>query len=142
VNSAEENRAEFCKCLDEKQLFSVLYGMYTVTLKELQAVLKENTKTRQIGAVNKTSLESTAQDDDFQDVNGRRRRISNDISETTMKSTKSIPISTIVKQTLKAVPNRKFFEPLRTNNMDMETTGAEKTFPEQEAPRKSVGHHQ
>ena len=65
VNSAEENRAKFCKLLNGKPLFSALYGMYTVTLKELQDVLKVNTQTGQNGAVNKTSLESTAQDDDF-----------------------------------------------------------------------------
>jgi hypothetical protein len=38
VNSAEENRTNFCKGLDEKPLFSALYGMYTVTLNELKAV--------------------------------------------------------------------------------------------------------
>jgi hypothetical protein len=46
VNSAEENRANFCEILDRKPLFSTLYGMYTVTLKKLQAVLKVNTQDR------------------------------------------------------------------------------------------------
>jgi hypothetical protein len=40
VNSAEKNRANFCKGLDENPLFSSLYGMYTVTMNELKAVLK------------------------------------------------------------------------------------------------------
>jgi hypothetical protein len=102
--------------------------MYTVTLKELQAVLKVNTQTGQCGAVNKTSLKSTAQDDDFQKVKRHKRPISNDTSETTMKSTKSVPISTTVMQTPEAVPTRNFFAPLRTNDMDMETTGTEKTI--------------
>jgi hypothetical protein len=35
VNSAEENRVNFCKGLDGKLLFSVLYCMYTLTLNEL-----------------------------------------------------------------------------------------------------------
>jgi hypothetical protein len=78
--------------------------MYTVTLKELQAVLKVNTQSEQSGAVNVTSLKSTAQGDDFQKV---KRRVSNDTSETTMKSTKSFSISTAVKQTPKTVPTRK-----------------------------------
>jgi hypothetical protein len=70
VNSAEENRANFYKDLDGKLLFSVLYGMYTVTLNELKAVLKVGIgeiccPEGQSGAVNKTSVESTAQDDDF-----------------------------------------------------------------------------
>jgi hypothetical protein len=90
--------AKFCKFLVWKPLFSALYGMYTVTLKELQAVLKVNTQTGQREAVNKTSLESTAQHDDFQEVKRRKRRISNDTSETTMKSTKSFPLSTTVKK--------------------------------------------
>jgi hypothetical protein len=64
---------------------------------------------------------STAQDDDFQEVNGRKRNISNDTSETARQTTKSIPIFTAVKQIPKAVPTRNFFALLRTN----------------EAPRKS-----
>jgi hypothetical protein len=31
VNSAEENRANFCKGLEGKPLFNALYGMYVVT---------------------------------------------------------------------------------------------------------------
>jgi hypothetical protein len=111
--------------------------MYAVTLKELQAALKVNTQTGQSGAMYKTLLDSTAQDDDFQEVKRRKGLVSNDTSETTMKSTKSVPVSTTVKQTPKAVPTRNFFTPLRTNDMDMVTTGTEKILPEQEAPRKS-----
>jgi hypothetical protein len=72
VNSAEENRAKFCTFLDGKPLFSALYGTYTVPLKKLQAVLKVNAQTGQSGAVNKTSLESRGQDDDFQEVKNAR----------------------------------------------------------------------
>jgi hypothetical protein len=43
VNSAEENRANFCKILDEKPLSSALYGMYIVALNELKSVLKMST---------------------------------------------------------------------------------------------------
>jgi hypothetical protein len=68
LNSAEENRAKFCKFLDGKSLFSALYGMYTVTLKELVAILKVNAQEGQSGVMNKTSLESAAQDDDFQEL--------------------------------------------------------------------------
>jgi hypothetical protein len=116
--SCRENRAKVCKFLDGKLLFSALYGMYTVTLKELQAVLKVNTQTGQSGAVNKTSVESTAQDD-FQELERRKRCIFSDTSATTMKSTKSVPIQTTVKQTPKAVPTHNFFATFRTNDMDM-----------------------
>jgi hypothetical protein len=62
MNSAKENRANFCKGLDGKPLFSALDCMFTVTLNELKAV---SAQAEQSGAVNRTSLESTAQDDDF-----------------------------------------------------------------------------
>jgi hypothetical protein len=78
VNS-KENRANFCKFLDGKPIFSALYGMYTVTLNELKAVLKVSAQAGRSG-VNKTSVESTAQDDDVRKVNRRKRHISNDTS--------------------------------------------------------------
>jgi hypothetical protein len=54
-----------------------------------------------------------------------------------MKSTKSVPISITVKESPKAVPIRNFFAPLRTNDMDVETTGTENILSQQETPRKS-----
>jgi hypothetical protein len=42
--------------------------MCTITLNELKAVLKFSEQAGQSVAVNKTSLESTAQDNDFQEV--------------------------------------------------------------------------
>jgi hypothetical protein len=79
-------------------------------------------------------LESTAQDDDFREVKRRKRHISNDISQTAKKSTKSVPTSTAAKLPAKAVVTHNLVAPLRTNDMDTETTGAEKALPEQEAP--------
>jgi hypothetical protein len=85
LKSAEENRANFCKCLDGKPLFTALYSMYAVTLNELKNVLKLSAQAGQSGAVNKTSVESTAQDDDFQEVNRRKRHMSNNTSQTAKK---------------------------------------------------------
>jgi hypothetical protein len=135
VNTAE-NRVNFCKALDGKPLLSVLYGMYAITLNELKAVLEVSAQAGKSGAVNKTSVESTAQDD-FQEVKRRKRHISCNTSKTAKKSTKSVPIFAAVKIPPKAVLTCKFFAPLRTTEMDTETTGAENTLPEQEAPRKS-----
>jgi hypothetical protein len=42
VDSAE-NRANYCKVLSGKTLFSALYGTYTVTLNALKAILKAST---------------------------------------------------------------------------------------------------
>jgi hypothetical protein len=78
----------------------------------------------QSGAVNKTSVESVAQGDDFWEVNRRKRHISNDTSQTAKNSTKQAPKSAAVKMLLKVILTHNFFAPLRTTDMDMETTGA------------------
>jgi shikimate kinase len=76
VNSSEENRANFCKILEGKLLFRAVYGMYTLTLNELKAILKVNAQAGRPVAVTKTSLESVAHDDDFQEVKRRKRYVS------------------------------------------------------------------
>jgi hypothetical protein len=86
VNSAE-NRANFCKFLDGKSIFSALYGMYTVTLNKLKAVLKVGAQAGKSGAVKKTSAESTAQDNDFREVKRSKKHISNGTSQTDKNST-------------------------------------------------------
>jgi hypothetical protein len=48
VNTAEDNRENYCKALTAKPLFSALYGTYTVTGIELKAVLKASTIDGQI----------------------------------------------------------------------------------------------
>jgi hypothetical protein len=55
VSWAEENRANFCKILRGKPLFSALYGIYTLILIELKAVLKVKAQTGNCRAVTKTS---------------------------------------------------------------------------------------
>jgi hypothetical protein len=89
VTSAE-NIAYFCKALNRKPLFSPLYGMYAVTLNELKAVLKVCAQEGQSGAVSKTTVETTAQDDDFQEEKRRER-------QTAKKSTKPVPAFAAVK---------------------------------------------
>jgi hypothetical protein len=80
VNSVEESRTNFCKAVDRKMLFSDLCGIYMVTLNELKVVLMVSAPGRQSGAVTKTSVESVAQDDDFQEVER-----SNDTSQTWLR---------------------------------------------------------
>jgi hypothetical protein len=137
VSSAEKNRANFCKILNGKPLFSALYGTYTLTLNELKAVLKVKAQAGKCGAVTKTSLELAAHDDDFQKVKRDKRHISNDTSQTAEKSTISAPKSAADKLLTKTVITRNFFAPLRTNDKDTESTETENTLPEKEAPRKS-----
>jgi hypothetical protein len=113
--------------------------MYTVTLNQLKAILKVSAQAGRSGAVNRTSVESAAQDNHFQELKRRNMHISDDTSRTTKKSTKPVPTSAAVRLPPKAVSTRNFFAPLRTTDMDTETTGAENALPEQEAPRKSGG---
>jgi hypothetical protein len=134
VNSTEENRSNFCKSLDGKPISSALYFMYTVTLNELKVV---SAQAKHSGAANKTSSEPTAQDDEYREAKRRMRHNSNDNSQSAKMSTKTIPTSASVKLPPRAASTRNYFAPLRTTDMDMETTGSENMLPEQEAPRKS-----
>jgi hypothetical protein len=119
--------ANFCKRIEKKPLFTALYSI-------LNAVLKVSAQAGHCGALNKTSVESTAHD--FQEVRCKMH-ISNNTSQTAKNSTKPVPTSAAVEIPPKVVLTRNFFSPLRTTGMDMETTDAEDTLPEQEAPRKS-----
>jgi hypothetical protein len=60
----EENRQNFCKVLNGKNLFNALYGTYTVALHELKAVLKVSTQAGQC----KTSKSAATHEDGFKEV--------------------------------------------------------------------------
>jgi hypothetical protein len=64
--------------------------MHTVALNELKAVQKVSAQEGQRGAVNKTSLASKVQNDDFQEVMRHDRYISNNTSQTAKKPTPNI----------------------------------------------------
>jgi hypothetical protein len=98
--------------------------MYTVTLCELKTVLKVSSQAGQSSAVNETSLDSAAQDNDFHEVKRRKSCSSNHTSQTAKNSTKPVPTSTAVKLAAKAVLTRNFFATLRTTDMNTETIGA------------------
>jgi hypothetical protein len=113
--------------------------MCKVKLNEMKAVFKVSAPEGRSGAVNKTSVVSTAPDDDFQEVKTRKRHIFNDTSQTAKKSTTPVAISAAVKPPPKSLLTLNIFALLRTTDMDTETTQAENTLPKQEAPRKSGG---
>jgi hypothetical protein len=71
-----------------------------------------------------------AQVDDFLEVKRCKRHISNDTSQTAKTFTKPVPTSAAVKLPPKAVLTHNFFAPLRTTDMDTETTGTENTTEE------------
>jgi hypothetical protein len=98
--------------------------MYMVTPNELKAVLEVNAWAGQSGVVNKTSVESMAQDN-FQEVKKCKRHISSNTSKTAKKSPTPVPTSAVLKLPPKAMLNCNFFPPLRTTEMDIETTDQE-----------------
>jgi hypothetical protein len=53
--------------------------MYTVTLNELKPILKVSVQGGQSGVVNKTTVESTTQDDNFHEVYSAQGRIFNNM---------------------------------------------------------------
>jgi hypothetical protein len=59
VNAAEENGASYCKGLHGKPIFSAQYDTYTVTLHELQAVLKANNLASQTNLPETTGQQTT-----------------------------------------------------------------------------------
>jgi hypothetical protein len=83
VNTVEENRANYCKALSGKPLYSALYGTYTVTLNELKCLLKasifseENETTRGTGEPN--------QEEGFHDVRRRKRHSAEKTAKTVKK---------------------------------------------------------
>jgi hypothetical protein len=110
VGATEENRANYCKVLTGKTLFSALHGTYTVTLKELKSLLKASTTAGR-------STEKPAQDAGFQEVRRRKRHNTTEAAPTSKKAVTtgaSAPVTTPPKQ----ITTRNFLAPLRAANMD------------------------
>lgn len=78
--------------------------------------------------VDKTSVESTAQDDNFQKVRRRKGYVSNNALQTAKNLTKPPSTSAVVKLPQKAVLTRKFFAPFRTTDIGTEASVAENTL--------------
>jgi hypothetical protein len=136
VDAAEENRANYCKVLSGKTLFSALYGTYTVTLNELKAVLKASTQSEQNVS---TPVQQSTKDDGFQEVRRRKRQSSGESTKITKVSKKpTVPATTpaAVQLAPRDTATRNYFAPLRTADMDTDAT-AETVTPEEAAPPKT-----
>jgi hypothetical protein len=99
VNSAEENRTNFCKGVNGEPLFSALYGMYAVTLNELKS-LNAQTKKK---VVRRTKPHRNQRS---RKMNSGKQKDARDITpmetQSAKKSTKAIPTSPAVKLPSKA----------------------------------------
>jgi hypothetical protein len=128
VNSAEENRRNFCKALCGKTLYSALYGTYTVYLQELKALLKAST------TANPTPKPASTQEDGFTEVRRRKRQNSDETAQTSKKSAQTA-VSALA-ETPSKVTTRNFFAPLRATIMDTDSSGSESTPQEETVPAK------
>jgi hypothetical protein len=81
VNTAEGNRASYCKALIGNPLHRILYGPYTVSLYELKAVLKTGTPAGQTQSP-KASGEQPTQDEGFKEVRSRKRHNTDEAART------------------------------------------------------------
>jgi hypothetical protein len=81
VNTAEDNRASYCKALTRKPLFSALYGTYTVTFIELKAIIKASTLAGQTESP-KDAREQLRQDKGFKEVRRRNMHNTNEAAQT------------------------------------------------------------
>jgi hypothetical protein len=81
----------------------------------------------QSDVVKRTSVESTAQDDDFQEVKRLKRHISNNTWQTAKSR---------LNQSQDASKSKHCFGSVKVTDMDTETTEVDNKLPEQKAPRK------
>jgi hypothetical protein len=82
VSTAEENRQNFCKVINGMNLFSALYGTYTVLLHELKAMLKASTPADQ----SKTPMSVATQENGFKENRRRKRHSTNETAPTSKKA--------------------------------------------------------
>jgi hypothetical protein len=127
VSTAEENRQNFCKVFNGKNLFNALYGTYTVALHELKAVLKASTPADQY----KTPMSSDTQEDGFKKVRRRKQHSTNESVPTSKRAAFSA-----VDTPPKEVATLNFFAPLRASDKDTDSTNTEATPREAAAPAK------
>jgi hypothetical protein len=127
VSTEEENLKNFCKFLNGNKLFNALHGTYTVALHELKAVLKASTPAGQF----KTPKSAATQEDGFKEVRRRKRHNTNESAPTSKKAAFSA-----VDTPPKEVATRNFFAPLRTSDMDTDSTNTEATPREAATPAK------
>jgi hypothetical protein len=131
VNTAEDNRQNFCKALGGKTLYSALYGTYTVALQELNALLKASTT----ADPTQTPKPASTQEDGFTEVRRRKRQNSDKAAQTSKKEAPTA-VSALA-DTPSKITTRNFFAPLRTTNMETDSSGSETTPQEETVPAKT-----
>jgi hypothetical protein len=122
VENAKQDRLNFCQILKGKRLFLALCGTYTVVLNDLNIVLKECV--RKEAMTEKTPASPETELCDNEGFRQQRRRKRNSSSEDhTNKKPSTKPGNTSLPLPHKLVSIRNYYAPLRSADMDVETTG-------------------
>jgi Tfp pilus assembly major pilin PilA len=138
INSqhAEDNRTSYCKALAGNPLFSALCGTYAVTLIGLKAMLKVTTLASQTKSP-KTEGEQLAQDKGFKDVHRHKWHNTDEAAQTSKKAA----VQDKTSDTLNTLPmedvTRNYFDPLRTADMDTDTSSTDAMPYEEAVPGKT-----
>jgi hypothetical protein len=85
----EENRQNCYKAITGKTLFSGLYGTYTVTLQELEAVLKASSPDGQ----SETPKSTATQEDGFKEVWRRKWHSTNETAPSSKKAVSAAEVT-------------------------------------------------
>jgi hypothetical protein len=127
VSTVEENKHNFCKVLNGKNLFITLYGTYTIALRELMAVLKASTPTWQ----SKTPKSTATLEDGFKELLRRKQHSTNETAPPSKK------VACTAEETPpKVVATRNFFAPFRAFDIEIDSAKTEATPREAEASTK------
>jgi hypothetical protein len=131
VNTAEDNRHNFCKALGGKTLYTALYVTYTVALQELKALLKANT----LADPTPTPKPASTQEARFTEVRRRKRQNSDKAAQISKKS--STNSSLCPRRHPLQDHTRNLFTPLRATITDTDPSGSESTPQEETVPAKT-----
>jgi hypothetical protein len=113
------------------RLFSSLYGLYTVVLQELKALLKTSNPADPTETPNPDPI----QEDGFTEVRRRKRHSTNEAAPKTEKAAAVVEAAAVA--TPQNVTTRNYFVPLRATSMDTDFSGAEATTHEEAVPGKT-----
>jgi hypothetical protein len=122
VNLAEGDHESYFAALCGTQLFSTLYGTYTVTLNELRSLVKVSNQAGQAMQV-----------EGFKEVRRRKRHSTGEAAQTPKKVT--------TEQQAVELSTRNFFAPLRTALMDTDASDAQSSAEEAAEPKKTARPH-
>jgi hypothetical protein len=145
VKNALEDRKNLCKALKGKNLFSALFGTYTVALNELKSIVQSTAS--EAGSAAGPSVVSTDTEglgDGFREQRRRKRNPSGGSESHKKRTTAVVPdkgsaLTNPQKVANKAELTKNYYAPLRTVQMDATECEEESSLQEQQQPPIKAG---